>query len=96
MSGTISTQTGKRYGVERVCEAWELPRSSWYARRRRPSSSPPPAGKRGPKTRCSDADLVRAIRADLAASPFVGEGHRKVWARLRVAGIRTSNRGCFA
>ncbi len=90
MSGTISAQTGRRYGVERVCEAWELPRSSWYARRRRASSSPMPAGKRGPKTSYSDADLVRAIRADLAASPFVGEGHRKVWARLRVAGIRTS------
>jgi transposase InsO family protein len=26
----------------------------------------------------------------LAASPFVGEGYRKVWARLRGAGIRTS------
>jgi transposase InsO family protein len=89
MSGTISAQTGKRYGVERVCEAWELPRSSWYARRRR-ASSPLPAAKRGPKTPYSDADLVQAIRADLAASPFLGEGHRKVWARLRVAGMRTS------
>ena len=28
----------------------------------------------------------------LAASPFHGEGHRKVWARLRYAGIRTSLR----
>lgn len=26
----------------------------------------------------------------LAASPFLGEGHRKVWARLRAQGIRTS------
>jgi putative transposase len=26
------------------------------------------------------------------ASPFHGEGHRKVWARLRIAGIRTSRR----
>ena len=25
-----------------------------------------------------------AIRADLEASPFTGEGHRKVWARLRI------------
>nr|WP_244195459.1 IS3 family transposase [Caballeronia arationis] len=31
-----------------------------------------------------DADLLNAIRADLAASPFIGEGHRKVWARLRI------------
>ena len=28
----------------------------------------------------------------LAASPFHGEGHRKVWARLRWAGVRTSKR----
>jgi transposase InsO family protein len=37
-----------------------------------------------------DEGLVEAIRELLAASPFHGEGHRKVWARLRFAGIRTS------
>lgn len=42
---------------------------------------------RGGSPQGSDADLLAAIRADLAASPFVGEGHRKVWARLRLAGI---------
>jgi transposase InsO family protein len=31
-----------------------------------------------------DQQLLAHIQADLAASPFVGEGHRKVWARLRV------------
>ena len=39
-----------------------------------------------------DPALVEAIRAVLTASPFHGEGHRKVWARLRVAGVRTSKR----
>src|SRR3712207_8327985 len=39
-----------------------------------------------------DAGLVAAIRAVLAASPFHGEGHRKVWARLRHGGVRTSKR----
>ena len=39
-----------------------------------------------------DATLIAAIRAILAASPFHGEGHRKVWPRLRVAGVRTSKR----
>jgi transposase InsO family protein len=38
----------------------------------------------------SDADLVEAIRRVLADSPFHGEGYRKVWARLRHAGLRTS------
>jgi putative transposase len=36
--------------------------------------------------------LLAAIRAVLAASPFHGEGHRKVWARLRAARTRTSLR----
>jgi hypothetical protein len=39
-----------------------------------------------------DASLVEAIRAVLAGSGFSGEGYRKVWARLRFAGIRTSRR----
>jgi putative transposase len=40
-----------------------------------------------------DAELLAEIRHDLAASPFVGEGHRKVWARLRrQRGIRTSRK----
>jgi hypothetical protein len=39
-----------------------------------------------------DVTLLAAIRAVLAASPFHGEGHRKVWARLRAAGTRTSLR----
>jgi hypothetical protein len=32
------------------------------------------------------------IRRDLEESPFFGEGHRKVWARLRRQGIRTSRK----
>ncbi len=39
-----------------------------------------------------DEALVEAIRALLTASPFHGEGYRKIWARLRIAGIRTSKR----
>ena len=39
-----------------------------------------------------DEALFAVIRKLLAASPFHGEGHRKVWARLRFAGIRTSRR----
>jgi transposase InsO family protein len=36
----------------------------------------------------SDEELLAKVRADLASSPFTGEGHRKVWARLRVSGVR--------
>src|SRR3954463_15658612 len=38
----------------------------------------------------ADEELVRAIRQLLTDSPFHGEGHRKLWARLRFAGLRTS------
>ena len=36
------------------------------------------------------AVLVGHIRRVLQTSPFHGEGYRKAWAKLRVAGIRTS------
>ncbi len=37
-----------------------------------------------------DAALVEMIRQVLTESPFHGEGYRKVWARLRHQGLRTS------
>jgi len=41
----------------------------------------------------SDDALLGAIRADLARSPWHGQGHRKVWARLRVIdGIRVARK----
>jgi putative transposase len=40
--------------------------------------------RRGPKPKTPDTDLLKAIRDDLAASSFSGEGHRKVWAWLRI------------
>jgi len=88
LSATISLTSAKAYGVERVCAIWAQPRSSFYAGRRNRStgSAEPatPAQKRGPKSVWSDPALLSKIRADLARSPFQGEGHRKVWARLRV------------
>jgi transposase InsO family protein len=65
----------------------ETPRSTVYAVRTRRRASTPPQ-KRGPKTVFTDAELTDQIRAVLARSPFVGEGYRKVWARLRLAGVR--------
>lgn len=85
MSREISPSTKRRYGVVLVAGEWNLPRSSVYARRER-LVRPTGFRKRGPKTKWTDEELLEAIRADLAASSFVGEGHRKAWARLRVAG----------
>ena len=67
-------------------------RSALYARRARAHHrlGAGPA-RRGPVPRQSDAQLLAVIRADLARSPFHGEGHRKVHARLRILdGIRVA------
>lgn len=95
MAEATSPATGRRYGVARVCQVWEVARSSFYATRQaadRPGSAASPA-RRGPKPAISDQDLLAAIRADLARSPWSGEGHRKVWARLRAMdGLRVSRK----
>ena len=88
MSATTSASTGRRYGIQRVCRVWERTRSALYARparaRRREQSERPAR---------SDQQLLAAIRAALARSPFPGqgEGHRKVHARRRILdGIRVA------
>src|SRR3954451_22151342 len=88
MSRVISPITGKPYGLPAVCRVWRLARSGVY----RHLSASPPAQRRGPLGAMSDEALTTAIQGVLAASPFHGEGHRKVWARLRHAGTRTSLR----
>ena len=61
--------------------------------RQQATAERPPAKRRGPKPSISDEALLVAIEADLEASPWEGEGHRKVWARLRVCrGIRVSRK----
>ena len=90
MSRAVSPVSGRPYGLAVVCRVWRLARSTVY-RRRAPARSTPPR-RPGPAGPMPDAGLVDAIRAVLAASPFHGEGHRKVWARLRLAGVRTSKR----
>ncbi|MFA5028381.1 MAG: IS3 family transposase, partial [Candidatus Methylomirabilota bacterium] len=82
MSQTISGSTGTPYGIARVCRVWEQARSTFYARQARTAQPTPSPARRGPTPRIPDDALLALIRADLAASPFQGEGHRKVWARL--------------
>ena len=90
MSRTVSPISGKPYGLAAVCRVWRIARSGVY-RHQPPSSSVQPR-RRGPAGPMADAALLEAIRTMLADSPFHGEGHRKVWARLRLRGIRTSRR----
>lgn len=86
MGGEASAGTGKPYGLERVCRVLDFPRSTIYAQQARESGKGAPScpRRRGPKPKRSDADLLVAIRADLESLSFTGEGHRKVWARLRI------------
>jgi putative transposase len=90
MSTVISISTRRRYGVARVCRVWGVARSGIY--RRRQAAGIPSAARRrpGPRGPMPDAGLVEAIRQVLVDSPFHGEGYRKVWARLRHQGLRTS------
>jgi len=93
MSRTVSPSSGKPYGLALVCGAWRAPRATVYRHRVPPRTEP--LRRPGPVGPMPDAELLAAIRAVLAGSPFHGEGHRKIWARLRVAGVRTSKAGCY-
>jgi len=92
MAAAISPTAAKPYGIQRVCQLWDVPRSSFYAAQSPERQSAAPA-RRGPKPAITDEALLVAIKRDLDTSPWTGEGHRKVWARLRVRdGIRVSRK----
>ena len=78
MAAANSPVTGEAYGVRRVCAAWGMPRSSFYAART-VSEAPPPGRRRGPRPVVDDAGLLEAIRRDLDRSPFSGGACRKVF-----------------
>ena len=85
LCGQRSPATGRPYPLSLVLTVFGLARSTYYEReqrRRQPASAPQPRRKPGPKTALSDAALVEAIRSVINDSPFSGEGHRKVRARL--------------
>ncbi|MEX3605324.1 MAG: hypothetical protein VB142_00780, partial [Burkholderia sp.] len=98
MSHAIST-IGKPFGLQRVCQVLDFLRATIYAERARALSNVVQLApmRRGPKPKGSDHELLEAIRADLACTPFVGEGACKVWARLRIQDdIRVSRNPCLA
>ena len=89
MSQILSPSLARCYGKVRVARVWKISRASVYR-----SLTPPNtiAGRPGPVGACSDAELAEHIRQHIAASRLHGEGYRKLWARLRFAGVRTSPR----
>ena len=90
MSTVFSTSGHRRYGLARICRVWGIARAGIYRHRHAANLPAPPRRRPGPRGPMSDAALVAEIRAVLASSPFHGEGYRKVWARLRHKGVRTS------
>jgi putative transposase len=72
---------------KRVCDVLDAPRSTIYAREtaaiRDDTGVVIAFPKRGPRTELSDDELLVLIRQVINSSPFAGEGHRKVTARLR-------------
>ena len=93
MSRAISPATSHAYGLARVARVWHLSRATVYRHRVAPDpmALADPA-RRGPVGACSDAALLEHIRAQILGSRLPGEGYRKIWARLRHAGIRSSAR----
>ena len=90
MSAVISISAHRRYGVARVCRVWSIARAGLYRSRRAAVVPPGPRHRPGPQGPMPDAALMDAIRQVLTDSPFHGEGYRKIWARLRHQGLRTS------
>lgn len=84
----MSPTTGKRYPLTMVCEVWGIARSTVYGAQDESEVEVMEPKKRGPKTELNDEELVKEIREVLETSDFLGEGHRKVRARLRFKGIR--------
>ncbi len=80
MSCKTSPVTKSAYGLKRVCKIWKISRATFYRHAKRAQAK---TNKRGPKTPVSDSQLVDLIREDIERSPFHGEGHRKIHARLR-------------
>jgi putative transposase len=90
MSRQVSPSTAQIYVLLRVTHLWGVSRATLYRHRHR--SAEAVRRRPGPQGAMADEGLVAAIRQLLEDSPFHGEGYRKLWARLRFAGIRTSRR----
>ena len=95
MSQAHSISTHRRYGLVRVCDVWGVSRATVCRHRvsGNTANEARPPRRRGPEGACSDSALLQHIPAIIEASPFSGEGYRKIWARLRAHGIGTAPRG---
>ena len=87
MRAELAESTGKAPALRLICQVLQVAPCSLYASRE-PRKPREQWAKPGPKTHLGDQALVEAIRRVIRQSPFHGEGHRKVWVRLRREGVR--------
>ena len=87
MSRAVSPSVDRVYGLVRVARCWNVSRATVYRHRQAPIV---PKRRPGPVGPCDDATLLEHIKKAIAESRFTGEGYRKIWARLRFSGVRSS------
>ena len=78
-----------------MCRTWKVSRATVYRHGTAACADPDvakPTLRNGPVGACSAQDLLVHIKAEIEASPFQGEGYRKIWARLRYKDVRTAVR----
>lgn len=95
MSQSTSPFRNRVYGTALVCRTWKVSRATVYRHGTTACADPDvarPSLRRGPVGACADQDLLVHIKAEIQASPFQGEGYRKIWARLRYKGVRMAAR----
>ena len=71
---------------------WKVSRAGVYRFLNQTQQNTIPRHRPGPVGACSGVELADHIRRQIAASRLHGEGYRKLWARLRFAGVRASPR----
>lgn len=81
----VAASLDRPAGLVPVCVELGISRSTVYAQRAGEGSAP--RRKPGPKPLVPDDELLPAIREVLRDPPFMGEGYRKVHARLRYRGV---------
>lgn len=81
----VAASLDRPIGLMPVCVVLAIPRSTVYAQRGPVEGAP--RRKPGPKPLVPDDERLAAISEVLTDPPFMGEGYRKVHARLRYKGI---------
>ena len=87
MSQAVSPSVDRVYGLARVARCWNVSRATVYRHQQAPVV---PKRRPWPRGTLRRRHPAGAHQKAIAESRFTGEGYRKIWARLRFSGIRSS------